>query len=260
MSVQAVVLNPEIRIVVVHKDNLPNRGEGKPTHCMQRKAAVLSCDMASEEGTPPGSESGACTHRGNSGTWESLLLPCHILPEQGLPADQIVPALTVRFPTAASLERGYKGKGDEQGAGERATSEATRNEQQAVLAEHSTDERGEPRPKEPMGGKARPGMTFHWKERRERLMSSQTVSAKLQWIAEQAVRDPGRVFTSLAHLIDVDFLKEAFRLTRKDASAGGGRGDGRRICQEPRREPSEPPRAARIRPLQGASGQACVAR
>lgn len=51
-------------------------------------------------------------------------------------------------------------------------------------------------------------------------MSSQTVSAKLQWIAKQAVRDPGRVFTSLAHLIDVDFLKEAYGLTRKDGSAG----------------------------------------
>jgi RNA-directed DNA polymerase len=63
-------------------------------------------------------------------------------------------------------------------------------------------------------------MTFHRKERRERLMSSQTVSAKLQWIAKAAVREPGRVFTSLAHLIDVDFLKEAYRRTRKDAAPG----------------------------------------
>ena len=51
-------------------------------------------------------------------------------------------------------------------------------------------------------------------------MNSQTVSTKLQWIAEQASRDPKRVFTSLAHLIDVDFLKEAYRRTRKDASPG----------------------------------------
>ncbi len=51
-------------------------------------------------------------------------------------------------------------------------------------------------------------------------MSSQTVSTKLQWIAEQARHDPKRVFTSLAHLIDVDFLKEAYRRTRKDASPG----------------------------------------
>lgn len=51
-------------------------------------------------------------------------------------------------------------------------------------------------------------------------MSSPTVSTKLQWIAEKAVHEPKRVFTSLAHLIDVDFLNEAFRLTRKDGSPG----------------------------------------
>ena len=51
-------------------------------------------------------------------------------------------------------------------------------------------------------------------------MSSPTVSTKLQRIAEQAVRDPGRVFTTLAHLIDVGFLKEAYHRTRKDAAPG----------------------------------------
>jgi group II intron reverse transcriptase/maturase len=47
-----------------------------------------------------------------------------------------------------------------------------------------------------------------------------TVSTKLQWIAETAVREPGRVFTTLAHLIDVEFLKEAYNRTRKDAEPG----------------------------------------
>jgi group II intron reverse transcriptase/maturase len=51
-------------------------------------------------------------------------------------------------------------------------------------------------------------------------MNSPTVSAKLQWIAKAAASDPGRVFTSLAHLVDVDFLKEAFRRTRKDGEPG----------------------------------------
>jgi group II intron reverse transcriptase/maturase len=51
-------------------------------------------------------------------------------------------------------------------------------------------------------------------------LSSQTVSTKLQRIAEQAVRDPKRVFTTLGHLIDVEFLKEAFHRTRKDAAPG----------------------------------------
>src|SRR3974377_454265 len=51
-------------------------------------------------------------------------------------------------------------------------------------------------------------------------LSSQTVSTKLQRIAEQAVRNPAWVFTTLAHLIDVDFLREAYRRTRKDAAPG----------------------------------------
>ena len=32
--------------------------------------------------TPPGSESGAWIHRGNSGTWESHLSPCQNMPEE----------------------------------------------------------------------------------------------------------------------------------------------------------------------------------
>jgi RNA-directed DNA polymerase len=51
-------------------------------------------------------------------------------------------------------------------------------------------------------------------------LSSPTVSPKLQQIAETALREPTRVFTTLAHLIDVDFLTEAFHRTRKDAEPG----------------------------------------
>ena len=57
-SVQAAELNPEISIVVVHKDNLPDRGERKPTYCIHRKAAVLSRVMASGEGYHRGLRSG----------------------------------------------------------------------------------------------------------------------------------------------------------------------------------------------------------
>ena len=51
-------------------------------------------------------------------------------------------------------------------------------------------------------------------------MSSPTVSTKLQQIAEQARRYPSRVFTTLAHHIDVDFLREAYRRTRKSSAPG----------------------------------------
>ena len=49
--------------------------------------------------------------------------------------------------------------------------------------------------------------------------SSENVSTKLQRIAELA-RMPGLVLTTLAHHIDIAFLKEAYRRTRKDGAAG----------------------------------------
>lgn len=51
-------------------------------------------------------------------------------------------------------------------------------------------------------------------------MSSPTVSTKLARIAEQSKRDATWVFTTLAHLMDEDFLREAFSQLRKDAAAG----------------------------------------
>jgi RNA-directed DNA polymerase len=51
-------------------------------------------------------------------------------------------------------------------------------------------------------------------------LRSPTVTTKLQRLAEQAARDSTRVFTTLAHLIDEDFLREAYRQTRKSSAAG----------------------------------------
>ena len=51
-------------------------------------------------------------------------------------------------------------------------------------------------------------------------MSSPTVSTILARIAEQSKRDATWVFTTVAHLMDEDFLTEAFHQLRKDAAAG----------------------------------------
>jgi len=51
-------------------------------------------------------------------------------------------------------------------------------------------------------------------------MGSQTVLTKLHQLREQARIHPDRVFTTLHHLIDTDFLMEAYRRTRKEAAAG----------------------------------------
>ncbi len=54
----------------------------------------------------------------------------------------------------------------------------------------------------------------------EETSSSQTVSTKLERIATLARQAPGMAFTTLAHHIDVDWLREAHRRTRKSGAAG----------------------------------------
>ena len=51
-------------------------------------------------------------------------------------------------------------------------------------------------------------------------MGSRTVSLKLCRLREQAREHPERVFTTLHHLIDADFLREAYHRTNKKAAAG----------------------------------------
>jgi hypothetical protein len=51
-------------------------------------------------------------------------------------------------------------------------------------------------------------------------MGSLTVSLKLHRLRVQSKEHPDRVFTTLHHLVDVDFLREAYRRTNKSASAG----------------------------------------
>src|SRR5258705_1080716 len=62
-------------IVVDRRISLREGSRGKPTVCKRRKAAILGAVWRVRR-TPPGSESGACIQRGNSGTWESHLSPC----------------------------------------------------------------------------------------------------------------------------------------------------------------------------------------
>jgi len=50
--------------------------------------------------------------------------------------------------------------------------------------------------------------------------NSSTVSTKQQRLAELAKQSPPMGFTSLAHLMDIDWLHEAYRRTRKDGAAG----------------------------------------
>ena len=50
--------------------------------------------------------------------------------------------------------------------------------------------------------------------------SSITVSTKLERIARLAREMPQAALTTLAHHIDIDWLREAYRCTRKDGATG----------------------------------------
>jgi hypothetical protein len=51
-------------------------------------------------------------------------------------------------------------------------------------------------------------------------LNSPTVTPTLQRLAAQAAREPGRVFTTLAPLLDENGLHEAYRHTSKWSAAG----------------------------------------
>ena len=48
----------------------------------------------------------------------------------------------------------------------------------------------------------------------------QTCPTNGQWIAKLAGRSPKRALTSLHHIIDLEWMTEAYRLTRKDGAPG----------------------------------------
>ena len=157
-------MSPEIYRVVVHK-------ERKPTACTRWKATVLDA-LGRVFRTPPGSETRACSHRGNLETWESQWFPCV---ESGVG----VPTVEVKTPGAgrrlSPLRRAFHKKGtqrkrsDARYRGRRGRTERPRDGPLAVLADHSTEGRepcapgregGEPTSQGPTGGKAKPGITF----------------------------------------------------------------------------------------------------
>jgi hypothetical protein len=148
------------------QEESPQEGwRGTPTVSSGRKAAVLGATWQASR-TPPGSESGACMHRDSLGTWESHLSP-GVYPGEGDRATK-GPGGTGR------LSPGHEPTGDttnatEAGMGSGSARHAQRPERDmvAVFAAHRTGEGGERRPTGPTGGKATPGITSGWTDRRE---------------------------------------------------------------------------------------------
>jgi retron-type reverse transcriptase len=72
---------------------------------------------------------------------------------------------------------------------------------------------------DPAEGKGRRIMEL-FEGKMNRTPSRENISTKLKRIAKQAREDPEQAFTTLAHHIDMEWLREACRLTRKSGAAG----------------------------------------
>ena len=170
-------MSPEIGNVVVRK-------ERKPTACTRWKAVVRDA-LRRAFRTPPGSETRAWSHRGSLETWESQWFPCR-KSGVGVPTGEVkTPGAGRRLspPRRALQEQGTQRKTSAtRYRGRRGRTERPRDGPLAVLADQSTEgqeprasgrEGGEPTSQGPTAGKAKPGITFFWKDLWERRRAHQ---------------------------------------------------------------------------------------
>lgn len=97
--------------------------------------------------------------------------------------------------------------------------EVKREGRREVGTPHSTDETGELLPAGPGGGKGESEQGTVGRKREGIPRSSDTYT-KLRRVAGLAREMPGKALTSLSHHMDVEFLREAFRRTRRDGAPG----------------------------------------
>ena len=106
------------------------------------------------------------------------------------------------------------------GIGKRATSEATREGHGGSRSGASYRRRWGTKAHRTHGREGDAGHHVELERPTGDTWRSPTVTPRLQRIAAQAARDSARVFTTLAHLIDEDFLREAYRHTSKASAPG----------------------------------------
>lgn len=97
--------------------------------------------------------------------------------------------------------------------------EARREGRKGVGALRSTVESGEPAPGDPEEGRRCHSME-PLKGKTAETSGSESVSTRLQRVAEVSRGARGIVWTTLSHHIDLELLKEAYRRTRKDGARG----------------------------------------
>ena len=74
--------------------------------------------------------------------------------------------------------------------------------------------------RDPSEGRETPRGENHWNETREGALDPANLSTKRQWIADLARTKRGTALCSLHHVIDLEWMLEAYDLTRKDSAPG----------------------------------------
>lgn len=74
--------------------------------------------------------------------------------------------------------------------------------------------------RDPFEGRRAPRDENRCRETREETLGSANLSTNRQRIAELARTKAGTALSSLHHVIDLEWMKEAYRLTRKDGAPG----------------------------------------
>jgi RNA-directed DNA polymerase len=95
-----------------------------------------------------------------------------------------------------------------------------RDASQEVIAPHSIGEAGEPVPGDPGDEKGVPDQLELAKGKMTETLGLDLISTRRREIAELASIEPARVLTTLAHCIDLEWMHEAYRQTRKDGAVG----------------------------------------
>jgi RNA-directed DNA polymerase len=102
----------------------------------------------------------------------------------------------------------------------RGTTKAKREGRMEVGAVHTSGESGEPARRDPEEQRGPPEYTELSEGKMTETKGSEEISTRLRQIAKTAREHPEWVLTTLAHHIDIDLLREAYRRTRKDGAVG----------------------------------------
>lgn len=172
----------------------------------QHRSAVVAW-----RGGPTGVGEQGMGTRGSPGTWETLSFPQDT--GAGRPVHQ----------TPGPWEGSAWPHGSEQAGARRyhetRGTEGSWEERQGVGAPHSTEEAGEPTWRDPVEGRGR-RITELPRRKMADPLRFEDISTRQRKIAELARQAPEQGFFSLNHHLDLDWLREAYRRTRKDGAVG----------------------------------------